>query len=229
MDSWQPAGNKGVVWEEWYSKDPEGGWVWGNHREATPEQLQAMQGMVRDNKQCFAYSMDELHGYKQPVNIGPFRGQPAYVRPKQYSPVEEGIIHKHCVELRDAQLIRQLPLNSKFAARPTIAAKKDAQTGEWTATRFCVNFIKQNKGTETIPHALPLPESIFRRFGKARSSARLTCAAGFISLSWTVRAKHALPFGGAASCGATRGCRLGSKTVVPYTSVSWTRCLLRRG
>ena len=182
MDAWQPAGSKGVVWEDWYSKDSDGGWVWGNHREATPNQLQAMQDMVRGNKQCFAYSMAELHGYSQPVNIGPYRGQPAYVRPKHYSPVEEGIIEKHCVELRDAGLIRRLPLTSKFAARPTIAAKKDAQTGEWTATRFCVNFIRQNKGTETIPHALPLPEAIFRRFGKARFFSKIDMRSGFHQL-----------------------------------------------
>jgi hypothetical protein len=182
MDAWQPAGSKGMVWEEWYTKDAEGGWVWGNHREATAEELQAMQDMIKGNRYCFAYSMDELHGYKQQVNIGAFRGQPAYVRPKHYSPVEEVIIHKHCVELCDAHLIKQLPLNSKFAARPTIAAKKDAQTGEWTATRFCVNYIKQNKGTETIPHALPLPESIFRRFGKARFFSKIDMRSGFHQL-----------------------------------------------
>jgi hypothetical protein len=89
VDVWQPAGKQGVVWEDWYVKDPEGGWVWGNHREATPEELDAMQAMVREHKHCFAYNMAELAGYRHPVSIGQFRGRPAYARPKQYSPVEQ--------------------------------------------------------------------------------------------------------------------------------------------
>ena len=183
LDRFQPGGGKGIVWEDRYTKDPEGGWIWGNHTEASPQQLQAMQEMVRDNKHCFAYSMAELTGHSQPVNIGQFRGQPAYVRPRQYSPVEEGIVDKHCCELRDANLIRRVSLTNLFAARPTIAAKKDAETGEWTATRFCVNYIRQNKGTDTIPHALPLPESIFRRFGKARFFSKVDMRSGFHQLA----------------------------------------------
>jgi len=34
LDEYRPAGVEGVVWEEQYTKDTEGGWVWGNHREA---------------------------------------------------------------------------------------------------------------------------------------------------------------------------------------------------
>jgi site-specific DNA-cytosine methylase len=79
-------------------------------------------------------------------------------------------------------LIRQVPLTNAFAARPTIAAKKNAETGEWTETRFCVNFIPQNKGTDTIMHALPLPEAIFRRFGKARFFSKLDMRSGFHQL-----------------------------------------------
>ena len=170
------------MWEEWYTKDPKGGWVWGNHREADAGHMAAMQAMVREHKPCFAYSMAELGGYKHPVSIGEFRGKPAYARPKQYSPVEKGIIGEKCGELKDATLIRQLPLTNAFAARPTIAATKDAETGEWTQHRFCVNYIAQNKGTDTIQHALPLPDAIFRQFGKARFFSKLDMRSGFHQL-----------------------------------------------
>ena len=131
-DSWQPAGTEAVVWADQYEKDQEGGWVWGNHREATAEQLQQMKDMVRQHRDCFAYSMAELPGYKDPVSIGSYSGAPAYCRPKQYSPVEKQIIQQKGEELRDAGIITQLPLDNPFAARPTIAAKKDAETGHPT-------------------------------------------------------------------------------------------------
>jgi hypothetical protein len=171
-----------VVWSEQYQKDPEGGWVWGNHREATAEQMQQMKDMIRSHKECFAYSMAELPGYKDPVSIGSYSGAPAYCRPKQYSPVEKQIIQQKGEELRDAGVIVQLPLDNAFAARPTIAAKKDAETGEWTDHRFCVNYIRQNQNTVTVPHALPLPETIFRSFGKARYFSKLDMRSGFHQL-----------------------------------------------
>jgi hypothetical protein len=49
MDQWQPAGAQATVWADQYEKDTEGGWVWGNHREATEEQLQQMKDMVRQH------------------------------------------------------------------------------------------------------------------------------------------------------------------------------------
>jgi site-specific DNA-cytosine methylase len=182
MDAYQPGGAEGIVWEEQYSKDPEGGWVWGNHRDTTPEQREEMRSMVRQHKAAFAYSMAELPGYEHLVNIGEYRGKPAYSRPKQYSPVEDGIIHGKCEELRDAAMIRQLPLDSPHASRPTIAAKKDAQTGEWTDHRFCINYVRQNQGTATIPHGLPLPSAIFRGFGSARYFSKLDMRSGFHQL-----------------------------------------------
>ena len=111
-----------MVWSDQYAKDQEGGWIWGNHREATPEQMRQMQDMVRAEKSSFAYSMGELPGYQHPVNIGRYRGRPAYSKPKQYSPVEEAVVEEKAGELRDAGMVRQLPLRNTFAARPAIAA-----------------------------------------------------------------------------------------------------------
>jgi hypothetical protein len=182
MDQWQPAGAQATVWADQYEKDTEGGWVWGNHREATEEQLQQMKDMVRQARECFAYSMAELPGYNQPVSIGSYSGAPAYARPRQYSPVEKQIIQQKGEELRDAGIIAKIPLDNPFAARPTIAAKKDAETGEWTDHRFCINYIRQNQNTVPIPHALPLPETIFRGFGKARYFSKIDMRSGFHQL-----------------------------------------------
>jgi hypothetical protein len=86
MDQWQPQEHKRRSGRTKYEKDTEGGWVWGNHREATEEQLQQMKDMVRQHRECFAYSMAELPGYNRPVSIGSYSGAPAYARPRQYSP-----------------------------------------------------------------------------------------------------------------------------------------------
>lgn len=182
MDGLQPAGDTRVTWSDQYVKDQEGGWVWGCHREASPEQQEAMKHMVRGHRHCFAYSMADLPGYHKPVNIGKYRGAPAYQRPRKYIPVEEEIVEAKCVELRDASLIVRAPLDNPFAARPTIAAKKNAETGEWTDHRFCVNYVPGNKGTETIPHGLPLPEDIFRSFGTARFFTKMDMRSGFHQL-----------------------------------------------
>ena len=124
MDGWQPAGSSSIIWSDQYEKDQEGGWVWGNHRDSSPEQRQALQDMVRSNRDCFAYSMADLPGYQQPVSIGRYRGQPAYSRPKQYSPVEVGIIDEKCAELRDAGLIRKLPFQ-RFVREIATEFKQD--------------------------------------------------------------------------------------------------------
>ena len=63
-DSHQPAGVESVIWTDQYQKDAEGGWVWGNHSGATEQQKEAMKQMVRSNRDCFAYSMAELQGYR---------------------------------------------------------------------------------------------------------------------------------------------------------------------
>jgi hypothetical protein len=141
-----------------------------------------MHDMVRAHRSSFAYSMADLPGYHTPVSIGRYRGAPAYVRPRQYSPPEREVINAKAGELRDVGMVRQLPLDSPFAPRPAIAAKKDAETGEWTQQRFCVNFIPGNKKTDIIPHALPLPESIFRRFGKAKFFSKVDMRSGFHQL-----------------------------------------------
>ena len=182
MDGFAPGGQSGVVWDAAYKKDEEGGWIWGNHREASEQQMQQMQRMVRQRKGCFAYSLKDLPGYEKPINIGRYSGKPAYSKRKQHSEAEKAIIGSKCGELRDAALIQPAGQDSKFASRPTVAAKRDAATGEWTDHRFCVNYVALNKGTETDPYPLPLPEGIFRGFGKARFFTKLDMRSGFHQL-----------------------------------------------
>ena len=182
MDGYAPDGVSSVTWEAQYEKDKEGGWIWGNHREAGGQSMGSMQRMVRERKHCFAYSMQELPGYHKPVNIGRYSGKPAYSRRKQYSQPESELIGSKSAELRDAGMVRKAGQHSAFASRPTCAAKRDALTGAWTDVRFCINYVLLNKGTETDPYPLPLPEAIFRRFGRARFFTKLDMRSGFHQL-----------------------------------------------
>ena len=72
-----------MVWEGQYEKDTKGGWIWGNHREASQQQMDAMKRMVRGNQQAFAYSMGDLPGYQHPISTGRYSGKAAYSRRKQ--------------------------------------------------------------------------------------------------------------------------------------------------
>jgi hypothetical protein len=171
-----------LVWQDQYEKDPEGGWIWGNHPDATPEEMQQMKDLVREFKDVFAYSMSDLPGYKEPVSLGEFRGKPAFSPKKEYNPMELDIINKKCNELKEAGLIRQVPLTNKFASRPTIAAKRDAVTGEWTDHRFCINYVKLNKGTAADPYPLPLPEVLFRKLKNAKFFTKFDMRSGFHQL-----------------------------------------------
>jgi hypothetical protein len=182
MDGYAPDGQSGVVWEAQYVKDEEGGWIWGNHREASEGERQSMQSVVRKHKRSFAYSMTELTGYHKPVNVGRYSGKPAYSRRKQYSPPEVKVMDAKCSELRDAGMLKKAGQDSRFASRPTCAAKRDAVTGAWTDIRFCINYVQLNKSTETDPYPLPLPEAIFRRFGEARFFTKLDMRSGFHQL-----------------------------------------------
>jgi hypothetical protein len=98
--------------------------------------------------------------------------------------MEKQIIQEKGEELRDAGIIAKIPLDNPFAARPTIAAKKDAETGEWTDHRFCINYIRQNQNT--CAHS-PMPYHYRRRFfavlARPGTYSKIDMRSGFHRLS----------------------------------------------
>ena len=123
MDAYFPDGQKDIKWEAQYVKDKEGGWIWGNHREASAQDMVDMQAMVRAHKGVFAYQLSDLVGYHKPISIGEWEGRAAYCRPKtNLSPKEKEVGDAKCGELRDVDFIGRAPRDNKWACNPKVAA-----------------------------------------------------------------------------------------------------------
>jgi hypothetical protein len=67
-----------------------------------------MKGLVRANKQYFAYSLADLPGYKHSVSIGELTGKPVYNKRRQHSDAEVRVIDEKCLEMRDASTLADL-------------------------------------------------------------------------------------------------------------------------
>jgi len=114
-----------------YVKDEVHGVIWGNHPDATAEQLEKLKAAVIACKGAFAYSLEDMPGYKgEPVSIKLDTDQPVFSKARRYSKLEEEIRDQKCNEQLSANIIG--PCNTtKYASCPTMPGKKDAD-GNWT-------------------------------------------------------------------------------------------------
>ena len=90
--SYLPAGMADDIPQPTYTKDPNGGWLWGNHPGFSHEHMACVRKAVTRNKRAFAYSVADLPGYHG--DVGPMRIQlddhaPVFTPPRRYSVPEQ--------------------------------------------------------------------------------------------------------------------------------------------
>jgi RNase H-like domain found in reverse transcriptase/Reverse transcriptase (RNA-dependent DNA polymerase)/Integrase zinc binding domain/PHD-finger len=166
---------------ELYTKDMENGWTWGNTEFMTAAELEKLKQVVRDRKHAFAYSMQELVGYRGlagPFTIELTTTTPIFNRQRRYSALECEIREEKCQELFDNGIIAPAPKDCKYASCPTMPAKKDAN-GNWTDRRFCIDLRSINKMTVLDKYGMHNPEMLFNIVGTSRIFTKMDLRAGF--------------------------------------------------
>ena len=197
MDELHPDGEREPADEQQrYEKDPEFGWSYGNHPEATAEQLADLKQTVRGSKDAFAFSLKDMPGYHGdlgPADITVTTQSPIWTPPRRFSPLECEIRDKKCQELLDAGIITKASTQNRYASVPTMPGKKDSE-GNITDRRFCINYKRINDHTEPDKYVMPLPEEIFQRMHDARVFSVADLRAGFHQIPLTERSKPLTAF-----------------------------------
>jgi len=168
--------------KESYTQDPEHKWSYGNHPEASSEEMEQLKQMLVSNKQSFSYSMQDLPGYTgEPVSVELVDDKPIISPPRRYSQLEKQIMEEKCIELRDAGFIELADPLNKYASCPTMPAKKN-EVGEWVERRFAIDYRAINAKTKTMRYSLDLPEELFQRVEGKRFLTSLDLRSGFHQL-----------------------------------------------
>ena len=124
------------------------GWVMGVHPLITPEMRDDAYQLILKHKSSFAYSFEDLIGYKG--SAGPFMiappgqsvtgpNKPIVRKPRRRGMMENQVQDEHMAPLLKVGFIERCT-KQVISHEAVIAAKKDADTGLWTDTRCCYNY-----------------------------------------------------------------------------------------
>lgn len=178
----EPLGLREVRMESSFEKDSDGGWIWGHHRDFSPEQFGALQQVVRSRKStAFAYSVKDLKGYHGPM--GPFEiklkhGEPIFERKRRQSPQDQVIQDEKSNELLNNNLITQSPDETQYASNPLFPAKKDAE-GRKVDRRMCIDYRPINEATISDRYGMHHPEDLFQKIGTGSIFSKIDLRSGF--------------------------------------------------
>lgn len=153
-------------------------WSTGKHYATTPQQREAFDAMLVEEKGAFAYSNAELPGYNgDPFTIQLTHDRPIVSKPRRYSPLEKDVLLEKGTDLLNAGIIRKVQVTD-YVSCPVLPTKKDVN-GNYTDRRMCVDFIPLNKCTQPDRYQVPLPEDLFARVGSDTFISKLDLRAGF--------------------------------------------------
>jgi hypothetical protein len=191
-----PSGVELDDYELKYEKDQEGGWVWGHHRDFTPDQFLQLQQAVRSRRSAFAYSTADLVGYHG--QAGPFRMElihdlPIFEKKRRFSHLELSIQDEKCTELEQYHIISPQVEANDYAANVTMPAKKDAE-GNWTEKRMCVDYRQVNEATKPDHYGLHHVEEIWSQVGNSTIFSKIDLRSGFHQLPIAEEDKHKTAF-----------------------------------
>ena len=164
-----------------FTKDPDGGWIMGNHPDMSPEETEALRATIAAHKGDFAYDLSQLGTYCG--EVGPFRislkhDDPIRTPPRRHSFLENQVVQEKCGELDQHHIIIPAGTSTKYISRPTVAAKKDLE-GEWTEKRFCVDYRRINDATEDDKYGMHTPEELFDQVKGNGFFTKLDLRSGF--------------------------------------------------
>lgn len=177
-----------------YWKDPENQWIIGDHPGFSTFQREQLQQLLLDNRSSFAYSMSDLTGYTGAKFIIELKhDRPIVQRPRHHSPLELAIQDEKCVEMHKAGIIRHADIDTQYASNATMPAKKDVD-GNWTDTRFCIDFRDINEATVADMYAMHLPEDLFQAVGVSCFFSKIDMRSAFHQIALDPASQAATSF-----------------------------------
>ena len=182
VSTFVPDGELDVVPDAAYQRHAENGYYLGNHPAFSQQEQERFETMLHANKRCFAYSMSDLPGYsgsQGPFTVALEHDNPILRPSRRFSAVEKEVQDKKCAELLEADIICKCPQQgNKYAFSATIAPKKDAE-GNWSDSRYCVNYIPLNEASKRDAYIMQNPEDLFQRIGSATVFSKVDLRSGF--------------------------------------------------
>jgi len=177
-----PDGQQHGQLKDRYEQDSEHQWYYGNHPDASSEQMAGFKQMLAQHKSAFAYNMADLPGYTgSQVKIQLVDDEPVFSPRRRYSQLEEQIQEEKCQELKQASFIEPADQRSKYASAATMPAKKDDH-GQWVEKRYCLDFRGLNAKTLKNSYSMPLPKELFQRVEGCQFFTSLDLRSGFHQL-----------------------------------------------
>ena len=151
--------------------------VWKFGERLTSDELRQLNDVLATHTDCFAYSMYDLGRHtKYRMQIPLLDDIPVFKPKHRLSSYEWDLVHKRCLELESAGLIRRF--DSTFAAPTVMPAKKDSD-GHYTEKRMCGDYRALNDKTAQDRHPMPLAEDIFDEMSGAHIYSILDLRQGF--------------------------------------------------
>ncbi|CAI5994784.1 unnamed protein product [Closterium sp. NIES-64] len=154
----------------------------------------AIQEVLRQHRNTFAYNLSELGRYKgRELELNLTTELPTYQRRRRMNAEDAAICKEKCEELLAAGIIR--PSESSYAAATVVAARKDI-TGKVLAKRMCGDFRELNKITSPDRYPMPTAEDIFDRLEGAIIFTTLDLRQGFNQIAIREEDKRKTAFHG---------------------------------
>ena len=150
-------------------------WKFGS--QLTDNEREQLADVLAAHADCFAYSMHDLGRhttYRMRIEL--LDEAPIFKPKHRLSAYEWDLVHKRCLELEAAGLIRRS--ESTFAAPTVMPAKKDSD-GNYTEKRMCGDYRALNDRTAQDRHPMPLADDIFDQMSGFRIYSILDLRQGF--------------------------------------------------
>ena len=145
----------------------------------------------------FCLQHGDLPGYcgsQGPFTVALEHDNPILRPSRRFSAVEKDVQNKKCTELLDADIICKCPQQgNKYAFSATIAPKKDAE-GNWSDSRYCVNYIPLNEASKRDAYVMQNPEDLFQRIGSATVFSKVDLRSGFHQIPVSLEDQPKLAF-----------------------------------
>ena len=151
--------------------------AWKFGERLSMEEETQLNDVLTTHSHCFAYSMHDLGRhttYRTRIEL--LDDTPVFKPKHRLSTFKWDLVHKRCLELEAAGLIRRS--ESTFAAPTVMPAKKDSD-GHYTEKRMCGDYRALNDRTAQDRHPMPLAEDIFDQMSGFRIYSILDLRQGF--------------------------------------------------
>ena len=143
-------------------------------------EAQKIQAFIHSYRRCFAFSLQDLEGYKEkPIHIQLEDDHPVFRRPYRLSVSERIGIQVRCRELLAARLIKLS--NGEYVCASVMPSKKDI-FGNWREKRMCGDYRPVNRKTKLDRYSMPVLEELFDAIGISQVFSTLDLRSGYYQL-----------------------------------------------